>query len=159
MRTPSAGLRPTISSHSRPVSIFIAHHYLPHGSALLSRDIGDALQIGASSLQVQAKNCSLIFNCIQEIPFLPGDLSLLFSLSLSRFCLFIYFTSSSEIINYRTNDDIRRTRIRRRAWMNDNRLAKIAKNGNPNIFRYPEWPPKHRCESWISTSQENRHIR
>jgi uncharacterized membrane protein len=29
--------------------------------------------------------------------------------------------------------DIRRTRISRRAWTNDKRLAKIAKNGKPNI--------------------------
>jgi len=38
--------------------------------------------------------------------------------------------------------------------MDDNRLAKIAKDGKPNIFRPPEL---RNIEGWILTSQENRH--
>jgi len=41
--------------------------------------------------------------------------------------------------------------------MNDDRLAKIAKDEKSNNPRPPGRSPKHWCESWTSRSQENRH--
>jgi len=49
------------------------------------------------------------------------------------------------------NQDQTSMKRSRRRDGQDNRLAKVAKNGRPNISR----PPKRRCESWTSTSREN----
>ncbi|XP_060525280.1 uncharacterized protein LOC132701416 [Cylas formicarius] len=56
-------------------------------------------------------------------------------------------------------DIVRWARTRRRAWrdhvnrMEDDRLAKIAKEERPNTSRPPGRPPKRWYESWTSESQ------
>jgi hypothetical protein len=40
--------------------------------------------------------------------------------------------------------------------MDDNRLAKIAKNGKPNTIRRSGRPPTRCCESWTSTPWEEQ---
>jgi len=61
--------------------------------------------------------------------------------------------------NLRHTGIVRLTRQRWREWnqhinrMEDNRIAKIARDGKPHSRRPPGRPPKRWRDSWMSTSQ------